>query len=379
MNIISLGFTLALVVSAVSCGRKNPNAERNDYIRVYDTRDADVSLDRTWVSVKGGTYTYFIRSSVDFSASWQSEDMSWAQLGELRKLEDGLWSIDLTVEPISKRASVSASAVPVGLYARRYGVVMLSRPEFFLGKYLVVEQGFETRIANDFSWLHGSVDPNDVYRDVLMSAWTASQKGEGFTSTVLDGSDDAWVYSKEGYVKLGNDEGVGADLITPRNSDFQYDTLLAVSFKAVAQNGEVLPDYSGGTEPIVPMDASRPRRVEGKDGTEGFRVEITGGGYIRDLVETKGTSLAMNLSTYDRESASFPSDMFDGQSYLVFIEGTDENPISVNTAIRFVADSRVFMDDIFVYRLDQLLGEDLFSLNGGKSGRDIITGGTGNE
>ena len=196
---------------------------------------------------------------------------------------------------------------------------------------------------------------------------------------MLDGSDDAWVYSKEGYVKLGNDEGVGADLITPRNSDFQYDTLLAVSFKAVAQNGEVLPDYSGGTEPIVPMDASRPRRVEGKDGTEGFRVEITGGGYIRDLVETKGTSLAMNLSTYDRESASFPSDMFDGQSYLVFIEGTDENPISVNTAIRFVADSRVFMDDIFVYRLDQLLGEDLFSLNGGKSGRDIITGGTGNE
>ena len=378
-NIIRLGFAMALVLSAVCCGRKNPNAERSDFIRVYENRDSDLPLDRTWVSVKGGTYTYYIRSTVDFSATWQSEDLSWAKLGELRKLEDGLWSIDLTVEPLSKRSVSQVGGNPLGVCTRRYGVIMLSRPELFLGKYLVVDQGFENRIANDFSWLHGSANPNDVYSDVLMSKWTASQKGQGFTSTVMDGSEDAWVYSKEGYVKLGNDEGAGADLITPRNSDFQYDTLLVVSFKAVAQTGETLPDYSGGTEPIVPMDASRRHRTEAAGEGGAFRVEVNGGGYIRDLVETKGTSLSLNLSSYNRESASFPSDIFDGQSYLVFIEGTDTNPITVNTAVRFVADKRTFIDDIFIYRLDQLLDEDFFSLNGGKSGRDLIMGGTGNE
>ena len=62
-NIIRLGFAMALVLSAVCCGRKNPNAERSDFIRVYENRDSDLPLDRTWVSVKGGTYTYYIISA----------------------------------------------------------------------------------------------------------------------------------------------------------------------------------------------------------------------------------------------------------------------------------------------------------------------------
>ena len=147
-NIIRLCFAMALVLSAVCCGRKNPNAERSDFIRVYENRDSDLPLDRTWVSVKGGTYTYYIRSTVDFSATWQSEDLSWAKLGELRKLEDGLWSIDLTVEPLSKRSVSQVGGNPLGVYTRRYGVIMLSRPELFLGKFLVVDQGFENRICS---------------------------------------------------------------------------------------------------------------------------------------------------------------------------------------------------------------------------------------
>lgn len=380
---------VAAAACAIFCKKPAANIERNDFIRVYESASGDVPLDRVWVSVKGGTFTYYIRSNVDFSAKWQSEDPSWASISEPRKAGDGLWSIDVTVKPVSGRSlSPSAGGVPTGIYTRRYGVLMLTCQEQFLGKYLVVEQGFENRISCNFSWLYGSPDPNDTYNDVPMSRWTAAQQKQGFSSTLIDGEDDAWVFSKEGYVKLGNDRGAGADLITPHTADFQNDTLLVVSFKAVAQSGDVLPDYTGGTEPIVPMKVRRaPGGISVDDNH--LTVEVTGGGYIRDLVGTGGTSMTLELPTYDRGSESFPADMFDAASFLVFIEGTDSNPITVNTAIRFVAGdmknsddgqcSRVFLDDIFVYRLDQLLDEDLFSLNGGKSGKDMITGGKANE
>ena len=380
---------LAAAACALFCKKPASNTERNDYIRVYESASGDIPLDRTWVSVKGGTFTYYIRSNVDFSAKWQSEDASWASIGEPRKVGDGLWSIDLTVQPVAGRSMrTSQDGVPTGTYTRRYGVLMLTCQDRYLGKYIVVEQGFESRISCNFSWLYGSPDPNDTYSDVVMGRWTAAQQNQGFTSTPIEGEEDAWVFSKDGYVKLGNDRGAGADLITPRTADFQYDTLLVVSFRAVVQNGDVLPDYTGGTEPIVPMKARRAPEDVSVDGNA-LTVEVTGGGYIRDLVASRGTSISLDLPTYDRTSESFPSDMFDGASYLVFIEGTDSNPITVNTAIRFVAGdmkpsddgpcSRVFLDDVFVYRIDQLLDEDLFSLNGGKSGKDIIAGGKANE
>lgn len=385
---IRLCLLLALTAAFVSCG-KSGRGERKEYIKVYDSPDGGTALDRVWMSVSGGTSTFYIKSNVDFSAKWQSEDASWASISEPRKLSDGLWSIDVTVKPVLGRSlRSSAEGVPTGLYTRRYGVLMLTCPELFLGKYLVVEQGLESRISSNFSWLYGSPDPNDTYSDVPMGKWTAAQRNHGFTSTVIDGEQEAWVFSKEGYLKLGNDRGAGADLITPRTADFQFDTLLVVSFKAVAQNGDVLPDFTGGTEPIVPMRNVAARSADGGDKST-LRVEVTGGGCIRDLVETGGTSLTLELPTYDRESSSFPADIFSNGSFLVFIEGTESNPITVNTAIRFItgdmkpsddgACCRVFLDDIFVYRQDLLLDEDLFILNGSKSGKDNITGGKANE
>lgn len=374
----------------ICCRKTDSNAERSEYIRVYDSPNSETPLERAWVSVKGGTFTYYIRSNVNFSAKWQSDDASWASISEPRSLGDGLWCIDVTVEPVWKRKLTTANGVPTGLYTRRYGVLMLSSEEIFLGRYFVIEQGLEGRIACNFSWLYGSPDPNATYNDVLMSNWTVSQKNMGFTSTLVEGEEDTWVYSKEGYVKLGNDHGAGADLITPRTADFQYDTLLVVSFKAVVQNGDVLPEFTDGTEPIVPMQ--RPVSTADPSGNEegrDFVLEVTGGGFIRDLVGSGGTSIRLEPPTYNRDSAYFPGDMFDGGEFLVFIEGTDNNPITVNTAIRFIAGgmkgsddgkcNRVFLDDVFVYRTDQLLDEDLFSLNGGKSGRDTISGGHADE
>lgn len=381
---------ISIPLCLLSCRKADDNADRGDYIRIYESESSELPLDRTWVSVKGGNYTYFIRSSVPFSAKWESEEAGWASIDAPKKISDGLWSIVLKVQNVAGRSYAHTADKPVpGLYSKRYGVLMLSCPEQYLGKFLVVEQGLENRIACDFSWLYGSADPNASYNDLPMSRWTAAQQNQGFRSTLIPGEEDAWVYSKEGYVKLGNDKGAGADLITPRTSDFQFDTLLVVSFCAVAQSGDALPDYSGGTEPIVPMNLLGRHRAgdDGKDNNS-LSVEVSGGGYIRDLVKTGGTSISFPLPYYDRSSDSFPGDMFKGGRYLVFIEGTDANPISVNTAIRFVAGgmkgsddgvcNRVFMDDIFVYRANQLLDEDLFVLNGG-SGLDKISGGKADE
>ncbi len=375
-------------ICLISCGKENRNAERSDYIRVYaDARNTDTQLDTSCVSVKGGTYTYYIRSNVSFTAKWQSEDNTWASISDPKSLGDGLWSIDVTVQPVSSRRYRTVNGVPTGLYTRRYGVLMLTCEEQFLGKYLVIQQGLDPRITCDFSWMYGSLEPNATFGDVLMNHWTAAQKNLGYTSTLIEGEEDAWVYGKEGYIKLGNDRGAGADFITPHTSDFQYDTLLVVSFKAVVQNGDILPDYTGGTEPIVPM--SRPQKRSNPADLNIFTVEVTGGGYIRDFVNIRGTSVQMPIPTYDMDSPNYPYDIFEGHSFLVFIEGTDSNPITVDTAIRFIAGdmkgsddgrcSRVFLDDIFVYRQDLLLDEDLFLANGSRSGRDIICGGPADE
>lgn len=387
------GLLLALLsVCVISCKKTDGRAERSDFIQVYDAPDGETPLERVVVSVKGGTFTYYIRANVSFSAEWQSEESSWAEISEPKLVKDGLWSIDLSVKPIDQRSCAQTGATgPIGLYTRRYGVIKLSCQTQYLGNFLVVEQGLENRIACDFSWLYGSADPNATYNDVLMSQWTTAQLNQGFTSTRIQGEEETWVYAKEGYVKLGNDRGAGADLITPHTSDFQYDTLLVVSFRAVVQNGDVLPDYTGGTEPIVPMRRPAPFAEGTGDAADAnaFTVQVTGGGFIRDFVATGGTSLDLELPTYDRTSPSFPADMFKGASYLVFIEGTENNPITVNTALRFIAGSmaasetgpcnRVFLDDVFVYRQSPLLDEDLFLANGSKSGKDIICGGNGHE
>lgn len=391
---IMLGALLLALLPAglISCRKTGGGTQRGDFIRVYDAPDAQTSLEKVTVSVKGGTYTYYIRSNVSFSAEWQSEERGWVEIGAPKQVEEGLWSIDLSVKPIDTRSYAQAgSTSPTGLYSRRYGVLKLSCQSQYLGNFLVVEQGLENRIACDFSWLYGSADPNATYNDVLISDWNTAQLKQGYTSTLIKDEEQCWVYAKDGYVKLGNDQGAGADLITPHTADFQYDTLLVVSFRAVVQNGDVLPDYTGGTEPIVPMH--RPVPFAGGSGNavdaNMFTVQVTGGGYIRDFAQTGGTSLDLELPTYDRNSPAFPADMFDGASFLVFIEGSENNPITVNTALRFVAGSmassgtepcnRVFLDDIFVYRQSPVGDEDLFLANGSRSGKDIICGGNGHE
>ena len=116
---------------------------------------------------------------------------------------------------------------------------------------------------------------------------------------------------------------------------------------------------------------------------------MTGGGVIRDYASQGRTSIKFNLTTYDRKSPAYPADIFRDAAYLVFICSTPSNPIGPNTTVRFIAGdmsgnasavcSRIFIDDIYVYRTNPAQDEDIFVLNDGRSGRDLVLGGTSGE
>ena len=407
---------LVLLLAAVACAKKDPNAPREDFIEVYDSPSCVEALNSTSIPVKGGTTTLYIKSNVAFKTQWQDGMVpAWARVDEPRRIGDDLWEIKVTADPISDDV----------IYERRSGVLMLTDSERYLGNFFVVNQGFVSRIACDFSWLTGSESPNETIYDILMENWNNLQKGKGFSSTLIPGQESAWVYSKAGYIKLGNNDYMGADLKTPRVSAFQNDSLLVVSFKAVVQNGPSIGDFyaetdpvtgdsdtpvppgpgpdpgpdpgpgpspepqdggsSSGTEPITPM-ASFPRaftRATADVDNNTLTIEVIGGGVIRGTDQT--TLTLTDVPTYDRQSADFPADIFKNSSYLVFIASAKNNPITSKTVIRFIAGSmatepadkcsRLFLDDLYVYRINKQTDEDIFELNGSTSGRDRVLGG----
>lgn len=371
-----------MLLAVLACGKKE-TGERADIIHVFDSLDSlDTGrpLERSWISVAGGTNTYYVRSAVPFDVKWQDNGDNWGSVGAPEKIGENLWKVEVSAKPLSYRTLQKGESA----YQKRYGVVLMSVPSVFLGSYLKVEQGMDVRRYDDFSAITGSEEPNTTHNDVLMKKWNATQKGLGYTSTVLPGQTDstAWVYGKDGYVKLGSDRAIGADFIMPSIPSLQTDTLVVLTFNAVVQNGDVLPDFQGGTEPITPMSIGRRNADSGEMDNNVLTVRIEGGGYIRDFIEEGGTSITFtDIPTYDRSSSAYPKDIFNGTRYMVFIEGTDVNPLTVNTRIIFEAGNmdgqpmekcnRIFLDDICVYRASPLFDEDIFTI-AGRSGKDTL-------
>ena len=377
-------YCLLIALAAVLSCAKKAAGDREDIIYVYDSPDGTLPIEKTWVSVQGGTVTYYIHSVQSFDVKWQDSGDGWASVGSPVNLGDGRWKVELTARPLSHRTLAKGEC----LYQKRYGVLLFTSPSRFVGTYLKVEQGMDLRRYDDFSVISGSSEPNATYADLRIDRWSAAQKGLGYTSTPLPGQDTiAWVFGKDGYVKLGSDDGIGANFIHPGVSGLQNDTLAVLCFSAVVQNGDNLPDFQGGTEPYTPMRSIRTRSSAGGNAEEdkdaGFlTVRIEGGGFIRDFIDRSGTSIRFDdLPTYDRQSAEYPADIFKGARYLVFLEGTDKNPLSVNTKIIFEAGDmsgekmakpdRVFLDDVCLFRVSDLWDEDIFKL-AKKSGRDSV-------
>ena len=191
---------------------------------------------------------------------------------------------------------------------------------------------------------------------------TVTDKDRHWDSTVLPGQEDAYLYGKNGYLQLGDNEGHGADLFTPFIDARQMaaDSILVLSFRAVAYN-----DKKGN------KDANR------------LRVEIQGGGVLRD--DTSKTSVEFEVPYFDPSSEDIATDMWNDAYFLVGFIKTPQSPFTGNTRIRFSAGdlsgaegtpSRIFIDNVYLRRLvddpvKNIHDEDIWALNGG-SGRDRI-------
>lgn len=411
-----------LSLGTVGCtGGLDKNADRSEYIKVYLSESAQTPSDEMWLPCAGGETTVYVQSNVKLDAQWQDGKLpAWLRIKSMSDRGNGMTAVTVEYDPLTKKQEELVSR---GLYERRDGVLMLTNASIFLGKYFVMHQGLTKRVGTDFSFLTDGYDiPNKTIGETLFQDWTSPQKAYGFSSTCIEGQESAWCYAKKGYVRLGNSEGIGADLVLPTSSAIANDSLLVVSFAAVAQNGKALGDFTGdtggdvinedvpsspgeggGTEPIKPMGASAAATGDEPemDATH-LRIEITGGGFFRNEEGKPTNALDFEVGYYDTSSPGYPSDMFEGARYLVFAEGDSQNPLTAQTTIRLIAgdmsgvpssvNNRIFIDDVYVYRMlmhhrrfegdiPYDVDENIYELNGRRNGLDKVLGGgaKGNE
>ena len=216
-------------------------------------------------------------------------------------------------------------------------------------------------MSSDFAWTtYGSSDPR-IDDGVSATNWTTALKDRGWNSTMIEGQDIVHLYGKKGFIQLGDAEGHGADIHSPYTATLGSDSLLMVSFRAVAHT-----DHLTGA----------------KDGNK-FTVEVVGGGVIADFAEEGLTKIELEAKNFDPSSEGFPGDMWDGSEFMVFVIGTENNPLSVNTKIRIKSGSleeptatpnRLYVDNFYIRRVLEW-EEPYFEENGG-SGVDKIMGAT---
>lgn len=345
---------LAFCGFALSCTKENANVERSEYIEIYktleDAQDPEVEpVDELCVSVLGGEFDIVVKTNVDLTASWQDGvSGNWGQVVSYGPSEvDGCYIAKIKAKRISSTSNY---------YTRRTGTLLLTNKPINLGKFLKVHQGSIARISCNFSWLlYGLNHPFYVKDDTPIASWTAGQKSYNYSSTPFADTETAHCYGRNGYIRLGDAEGRGGDIITPYAENMHLDSLVMLSFNAVAFTAQ------DGT------------KDQGK-----ITVEILGGGVIAD---TEKTSIEFTAPYYDTTSSDLPTSMWDRAGFLVFVKNVKNNELGLDTQFRIIAGdlnsatapNRVYVDNIYVRTLNPKVDQDYYTENNG-SGPDIILG-----
>lgn len=349
---------LSAAIFTVSCETPE-NSPRSESIEVYVDLEEMEPVTQACVDVLGGLHQLYVKANVAFTASWEDGETSpWATVVD-----------DTTVDPKTGMRIVTLDVKrrnKTPYYTRRTGTLVLSASEEGLNYncYIQVHQGSTARVSSDFSWCkYGSSDPR-LNDGVAFKDWSQSYKDKGFRSTTIVGETTPHLYGKNGFVQLGDAAGHGADIYSPFYSDLRYDSLLMVSFRAVAHT-----DYQTGA----------------KDGNK-FTVEVVNGGVIADFAEQNVTSIELEAKNFDPNSETFPNDMWDGTEFMVFVVGTESNPLTVNTTIRIKSGSleattatpnRLYVDNFYIRRVTE--GEQPYFEQNGGSGADKIMAATEEE
>lgn len=224
-------------------------------------------------------------------------------------------------------------------YKRRIATFSIISPNVDFGRFINIRQGFTTRLNEDFEWLkYGSstASPNVTTNEKLIGDWTADQKEYKWASTIAKDATKAYCYGKFGFIRLGDDLGHGADLITPYITDIARDSVLLVSFDAVAYTDD------NGT----------------KDNNK-LTINILNGG---EFADTHTTTKTIDLDYYDPIDPDVLKTMWNKGRHNFYVVSPPERPITTNTKFQIIggdytlttANNRVFVDNFYVYRLDDI-------------------------
>ena len=334
-----------LLVLLASCGKQDGAKLRTDRMSFHLKADcSDDAVSEACVSLLGGEKTIYLKSDyADVSIFWQdAAGQPWAKVISCEKTGmEGVTAITLGSDERSESV----------LYTRRSGTLTAVAASENYGLFMAVHQGGIARVYETFSdWTYGSSDPYSFAGDVMLDYWTTSLKDKGFTSEPVAPDTLGRCYGRVGFLRRGDSAGHRGSVLTPRNERFRYDSLLMVSFKAAAYKDKSSED-----------DAQ-------------FRVEVVGGGVIRDLYSEEGSSVTFTAPYIDTKLADF----WNGGNFLVFVCGTPNNPITASTRIKIVSgtgstagNGRLFIDELSITKIVPDLDEDFFEENGG-SGQDKI-------
>ena len=135
-GLVGVALMVAAATFVVSC-EEHSNSERNESIEVYvDPSDPEPG-DFVSVDAKGGVLKLYVKSNVDFTASWEDEDKSpWVSVVDYSAVDpqSGYRIVTLKVKPRSTKSCY---------YTRRTGMLILSPLDGSLNynKYIPVHQG----------------------------------------------------------------------------------------------------------------------------------------------------------------------------------------------------------------------------------------------
>lgn len=302
----------------------------NDVIEVYEAEPLDPKAEVAPISIvelniQGGSQKLVVKSDLKYEVEFQkaltdtTDWFSFELLGYDAKLGGNV--IECKYAPMTNTLS------------RRSGTLSIVSSENAVGTFLVVRQGFASRLGNTWSWLkYGAEDPTVEGGARLISLWNATQKDYKYTSTVIEGQDEAYCYGRNHLLQLGSADGYGADVISPYIEAVANDSLVVVAFKAFAyadEKGNV--DNGKVTFEVISPDAT-----------------------LRDYPGGKAT---FTVGTYDYKDAV--NSIAKAGTYYFFVQPKEGKLIPSSTQFRIIAGdmakmekpNRIIIDNFYVYQV----------------------------
>jgi len=309
---------VSIVLACVACEKSEDTRRIDQGIQVSETELFDEWINELELPIEGGKDTIYVFSSSDIQLMIQPPTGGeWMKVSEETYMPDlKATRVILEVEPLEDDLN------------RRESTLNIGNQDLYSRKFLKITQGYGERYVDDFSWLrYGNGNPLDEANGVLLVQWNPTQQQQGWTSTILEGQTQAFVYGKNDYVQIGSEE-VGANLLSPIIPSLERDSLLVLTFNAVAFVSE-----SGQ------LDDNK------------LTIKLTGGEF-----EEGEVNQVLDLPHFDKESALLTSKMWENAWFVLEIHKPQSNPKSSTLQIEFIngagtgaKGNRIFLDNVKLF------------------------------